>query len=72
LLVPLVAQGNLVGLLNLGPRAPGGAYSDDDLVFLTTIADEGAAAATIVRLLEDAADDSVLVPLHPSRAMTDV
>ena len=45
LLVPLVTQGRLVGLLSLGEPAGGGSYSRDDLAFLTTLADEAAAAA---------------------------
>ena len=53
LLVPLVAQRQLVGLLSLGPPVTGGAYSADDLVFLSTLADEAAGAARIIRLLDD-------------------
>jgi GAF domain-containing protein len=53
LLVPLVAQRQLVGLLSLGPLVTGGAYSADDFVFLSTLADEAAAAARIIRLLDD-------------------
>jgi len=51
LLVPLVTQGRLVGLLSLGEPASGGSYSRDDLAFLTTLADEAAAAARIAQLL---------------------
>ena len=51
LVVPLVTQGRLVGLLSLGEPAGGGSYSWDDLAFLTTLADEAAAAARIVHLL---------------------
>ena len=50
LLVPLVTQGRLVGLLSLGEPAGGGSYSRDDLAFLTTVADEAAAAARIAQL----------------------
>jgi len=53
LLVPLVVQRRLVGLLSLGPPATGGAYSADDFVFLTTLADEAASAARIIQLLDD-------------------
>ena len=49
-LVPLVNQGRLVGLLSLGEPASGGSYSRDDLAFLTTVADEAAAAARIAQL----------------------
>jgi GAF domain-containing protein len=52
LLVPLVAQRQLVGLLSLGAPLIGGAFSPDDLVFLTTLADEAAAAVRIVQLLD--------------------
>ena len=68
-LVPLVAQGSLVGLLSLGPHASGGAYSHEDLVFLMTLADEAAAAVSVVRFLEDADGRS---DKHESRAATDV
>ena len=51
LLVPLVTQGRLVGLLSLAEPAGGGSYSRDDLAFLTTLADEAAAAARIAQLL---------------------
>jgi GAF domain-containing protein len=50
LLVPLVTQGRLVGLLALGEPAGGGGYSQDDLGFLITLADETAAAARIAQL----------------------
>ena len=50
LLVPLVTQARLVGLLSLGEPARGGSYSRDDLAFLTTLADEAAAAARIAQL----------------------
>ena len=48
--MPLVTQGQLVGLLSLGEPAGGGSYSRDDLAFLTTVADEAAAAARIAQL----------------------
>jgi GAF domain-containing protein len=50
LLIPLVAQRHVVGLLALAEPRDGGAYSADDLDFLTTLADEAAAAALIARL----------------------
>jgi GAF domain-containing protein len=50
LLVPLVTQGRLVGLLSLGEPSSGSSYSRDDLAFLTTLADEAAAAARIAQL----------------------
>jgi GAF domain-containing protein len=50
LLVPLVTQGRLVGVLSLGEPAGGGSYSRDDLAFITTLADEAAAAARIAQL----------------------
>ena len=39
-----------MGLLSLGEPASGGSYSRDDLAFLTTLADEAAAAAKIAQL----------------------
>jgi GAF domain-containing protein len=50
LLVPLVVQRRLVGLLSLGQPVGGGAYSSDDLLFLSALADEAATAVTIVQL----------------------
>ena len=50
LLVPLVVQRRLVGLLSLGEPVTRGAYSSDDLVFLCALADQAAAALTIVQL----------------------
>ena len=51
LLVPLVTQGRLVGMLSLGEPVGGGAYSRDDVAFLTTLADEAAAAVRIAQLV---------------------
>ena len=50
--MPLVAQSQLVGLLSLGAPLTGGGFSPEDLVFLTTLADEAAAAVRIVQLLD--------------------
>jgi GAF domain-containing protein len=49
LLSPLVAQRQLMGFLSLGAPLTGGTFSRHDLVFLTTLADEAAAA---VRTME--------------------
>jgi GAF domain-containing protein len=50
LLVPLVVQRRLVGLLSVGEPVGGGAYSSDDLLFLSALADQAATAVTIVQL----------------------
>jgi hypothetical protein len=50
LLVPLVVQRRLVGLVSLGEPMSGGAYSSDDLLFLSALADQAATAVTIVQL----------------------
>lgn len=50
LLVPLVSQGRLVGLLSLGTPRGSAAYSSDQVMFVATLADEAAAAATIAQL----------------------
>jgi GAF domain-containing protein len=55
LLVPLVVQRRLVGLLSLGEPMSGSAYSSDDLLFLSALADEAAAAVTIVQLTNNEA-----------------
>jgi GAF domain-containing protein len=53
LLVPLVVQHRLVGLLTLGEPAAGGAYSSDDLLFLSALADQAATAVRLVQLSEE-------------------
>jgi GAF domain-containing protein len=51
LVVPLVAQGHVVGLLGLGPPQSGGPYTADDLRFLGGLAADAAHAIRIAQLL---------------------
>ena len=51
LIVPLLAQGRLVGLLGLGEPATDRVYSADDLLFLTALANAAAPAVRIGQLL---------------------
>jgi GAF domain-containing protein len=50
LLVPLVSESRLVGLLSLGAPRESKAYSADELLFVSTLADAAGAAARIVQL----------------------
>jgi signal transduction histidine kinase len=49
---PLIAEGNLQGVLILGRRASGDVYSDRDLRIIATVAEQGALAATNLMLVE--------------------
>jgi serine phosphatase RsbU (regulator of sigma subunit) len=49
--VPLVSQGEFIGLLNLGPRLSGRPYSSDDLKLLDGLADHAAPAIRVALLV---------------------
>jgi serine phosphatase RsbU (regulator of sigma subunit) len=49
--VPLVSQGEFIGLLNLGPRLSGRPYSSDDLRLLDGLADHAAPAVRVALLV---------------------
>jgi serine phosphatase RsbU (regulator of sigma subunit) len=51
LAVPLVSQGELIGLLNLGPRLSEQEYSADDRALLTTLATQAAPALRVAQLV---------------------
>jgi len=51
--VPIHAKGEWVGLFALGPKVSGDRYFDDDLLFLSTLADQTAAALENARLVTD-------------------
>ncbi|HKZ87233.1 MAG TPA: SpoIIE family protein phosphatase, partial [Anaerolineae bacterium] len=51
LAVPLVSQGELVGLLNLGPRLSEQDYSADDRVLLNNLATQAAPAVRVAQLV---------------------
>jgi serine phosphatase RsbU (regulator of sigma subunit)/anti-sigma regulatory factor (Ser/Thr protein kinase) len=50
LAVPLVSQGELIGLLNLGPRLSEAGYSSDDLRLLSKLATQAAPALRVAQL----------------------
>jgi serine phosphatase RsbU (regulator of sigma subunit) len=53
LVVPLVGQGDLLGLLCLGPRRSGQQYSVDDRLLLNTLASQAAPAIRVARLVQE-------------------
>jgi signal transduction histidine kinase len=50
--VPVYAKNEWIGLLTLGPKNSGAAYTGEDLALLTTIADQTAVALENTRLVE--------------------
>ena len=53
LAIPLASQGELVGLLNLGPRLSEQDYSTDDRGLLNTLATQSAPAVRVAQLVQD-------------------
>ena len=51
LVAPLVSQGELVGVLNLGPRLSGQDYSTDDRKLLDSLAAQAAPALQVAQLV---------------------
>ncbi|MCP4536910.1 MAG: GAF domain-containing sensor histidine kinase [Chloroflexi bacterium] len=51
--VPIYAKGEWIGLLALGPKRSGDRYFDDELVLLSTLADQTAVALENARLFDD-------------------
>lgn len=51
--VPIYAKGEWIGLLALGPKVSGDRYFDDDLIMLSTLADQTAVALENARLFDD-------------------
>lgn len=51
LVVPLISQGELIGLLNLGPRLSEQAYSGDDRKLLENLASQAAPAVKVAQLV---------------------
>src|ERR1039457_315083 len=52
LVVPLVAQGELIGTLNLGPRLSEQEYSSDDRQLLSSLAAQAAPAVRVAQLVQ--------------------
>ncbi len=55
LFVPLIADGQLVGSIGLGPEYTGGRYGQDDFDLLTALGSQAASALIAVRLTEETA-----------------
>jgi serine phosphatase RsbU (regulator of sigma subunit) len=53
MVVPMITQGQLVGLLNLGPRLSEQDYSTDDRGFLNTLAYQAAPAVRVAQLVQE-------------------
>src|SRR6476646_7730008 len=53
LIVPLVTQGELIGLLNLGPRLSEQEYSSDDRKLLENLAAQAAPAVRVAQLVRE-------------------
>jgi serine phosphatase RsbU (regulator of sigma subunit)/anti-sigma regulatory factor (Ser/Thr protein kinase) len=53
MVIPLVSQGELVGLLNLGPRLSEQDYSTDDRGLLNTLATQAAPALRVAQLVRE-------------------
>ncbi len=53
LAIPLVSQGELIGLLNLGPRLSQQDYSSDDKSLLNTLATQAAPAVRVAQLVRE-------------------
>jgi len=51
--VPIYSKGEWIGLLALGPKVSGDRYFDDDLILLSTLADQTAVALENARLFDD-------------------
>ncbi|TMC59797.1 MAG: GAF domain-containing protein [Chloroflexi bacterium] len=52
LVVPLLSQGDLIGLLNLGPRLSEQDYSSDDRALLNTLATQASPAVRVAQLVQ--------------------
>lgn len=57
LTVPLVSQGELVGVLNLGPRLSGAGFSSDDRSLLERLSDHAASAVRVALLVREHESD---------------
>src|SRR6202140_1270627 len=53
MVIPLVSQGELVGLLNLGPRLSEQDYSTDDRTLLNDLATQAAPALRVAQLVRE-------------------
>ncbi len=60
LVVPLVAQGELIGLLNLGERLSEQEYSTEDLQLLERLAGQAAPALRVAQLVRDEEEEARL------------
>ena len=68
LAVPLVSQGELVGLLNLGPRLSDQDYSSDDRKLLDSLAAQAAPALQVAQLVRRQEAEARLAGAHRAGA----
>jgi serine phosphatase RsbU (regulator of sigma subunit)/anti-sigma regulatory factor (Ser/Thr protein kinase) len=57
LIVPLISQGELIGMLNLGPRLSEQEYSTDDRRLLASLATQAAPAVRVAELVQERAGE---------------
>jgi serine phosphatase RsbU (regulator of sigma subunit)/anti-sigma regulatory factor (Ser/Thr protein kinase) len=57
LVVPLISQGELIGILNLGPRLSEQEYSTDDRRLLASLATQAAPAVRVAELVQERAGE---------------
>ena len=74
MVIPLVSQGELVGLLNLGPRLSEQDYSTDDRTLLNDLATQAAPALRVAQLVrekraQDLARERIEQELHVARVI---
>ncbi len=58
LVVPMVSQGELIGLLNLGPRLSGQDYSTDDRRLLQDLSTQAAPAVRVAQMVRQQRDEA--------------
>ena len=58
LVVPLVSQGELIGMLNLGPRLSEQDYSSDDIALLNNLAAQATPAVRVAQLVREQQEEA--------------
>ena len=60
LTLPLVSQGELIGLINLGPRRSEQDYSSDDITLLNNLAAQATPAVRVAQLVREQQEEEAL------------
>ena len=68
LAVPLVSQGELIGILNLGPRLSEQEYSADDRALLNNLASQATPALRVAQLVREQEAEARGAPAHRTGA----